>query len=94
MILISQESEGNETICRKKELKQTIQRLRASQVEMIDLYRKARAQYVWHSTYATGTETTGGTSAEEVRMRSWQREVRRGKERRLMSEWREWSRGK
>jgi hypothetical protein len=70
-ISISQDSEGNETICRKKELKQTIQRLRASQVEMIDLYRKARAQYVWHSTYTTGTETAEGTSAEEVRTTRW-----------------------
>ena len=34
---------------RWEELQQTIQRLRTSKTEMIDMYRRARAQYVWHS---------------------------------------------
>lgn len=32
---------------RRRELKQTIERLRTSRSEMIDKYSRARAQYVW-----------------------------------------------
>jgi hypothetical protein len=45
-------------MCRKKELTQTIERLKVSQSEMIELYRRARAQYVWHSSYATSNENS------------------------------------
>lgn len=58
MLCQVQTSSSREAVCRKKELTQTIERLKGSQSEMIELYRRARAQYVWHSSYATSSENS------------------------------------
>jgi hypothetical protein len=58
---------GTDTIYRKRELNQTIQRLKSSNAEMLTMYRIVRAQYVFPSSLMSPRSDTSEGSTDTGR---------------------------